>query len=472
VPISGVQDETGAWGSNLHDRLSSPETAELDPVDFSKQLAKAEEALNRRNYDFAADLYRQLVDIEPDLGEARAGLRRANQKRAERKKRGFFGKASGALPLSKARGMAKLKKYDAAARALEDYLVGAPLDEEGLLFLGEMLAAAGHNKSAFAVFGFLAEIAPRHVEGLKQAGALAQATGDVFAAIEYYERALAADPRDQEAIKARKNLSAEAALSQSSLQKVGHSRDAMRDQAEAARLERRTRRHQTPEELEAEVRRLEDALAEGTPTPDALIEIGELYAKLRDWPAALEFHERAFEYRSDDFDLECTVGDLRGRVLKKQIATADKRGERERADELEKKLLDHELHELERRVDRRPGDMQLRLALGKRLEKGDDIDGALAAFQKVLGDPRMGSEAHFHLAGCFQKKGILDLARKEYQTALAGCRGVDDRAKEILYNLGLISEAEGDPSGARSSYIRIFEVDIGYRDVAAKMESL
>lgn len=441
-------------------------------MDFSKQLAKAEEALNRRNYDFAADLYRQLLDIEPDLGPARAGLRRATQKRAERKKRGLFGKAGGQIPLNKARGLAKLKKYDAAARALEDYLAKAPTDEEALLFLGEVLAAGGHQKSAYATFSFLAELAPRNVEGLKQAGALAQATGDVPAAIGFFERALEADPRDQEAIKARKNLAAEVALGQTGLDEVTHSRDAMRDQAEAARLERRSRRHQTPEELEAEIRHLEDQLAAGEPTPEALIEIGALYGKLRDWPAALEFHERALEYRSGDFDLECTVGDLQGRVLKKQIAQADKRGDRERADKLEEQLLAHELGELQKRVERRPGDMQQRMSLGKRLEKAGEVDAALAAFQKVLGDPRLAADAHFHMAACFQTKGILDLARKEYETALQGCKGVDDRAKEILYNLGLISEAEGDPAGARSSYIRIFEVDIGYRDVAAKMEAL
>lgn len=441
-------------------------------MDFSKQLAKAEEAFKRRNYDFAADLYRQLVDIDPDLGEARGGLRRANQKRRERKKLGIFGRAGGAVPLGKARAMAKLKKYDAAAAALEDYLAAAPLDEDANLLLGELLEAAGHRRSALAVFAFLAEIAPRNVEGLKRAGAVAAALGDVAGAIAYYERALGVDPRDQEAIKARKNLAAEAAIQQSSLDSVGHSREAMRDEQEAVRLERRARRHQTPEELREEIARLEDRLAEEGRSAELLIEIGELYAKLRDWPAALEFHSQALEYRRDDFDLACKVGDLEGRVLKKKVAQADKRGDREEADRLEAELLAHELGELRRRVERRPGDMQLRLDLGKRLVRAGEVDSALGEFQKVLGDPRLGAEARFHMAGCFQKKGILDLARKEYEAALEGCGAADDRGKEILYNLGLISEAEGDPEGARSSYIRIFEVDIGYRDVAAKMESL
>jgi len=441
-------------------------------VDFSKQLAKAEEAFKRRNYDFAADLYRQLVDIEPDLGEARGGLRIANKKRAERKKRGLFGRAGGAAVLGKARTMAKLKKYDGAIKALEDYLAGAPLDEDANLFLGEMLEAGGYGRSALAVYSFLADIAPRNVEALKRAGTAAAAGGDVPAAIAYFERALGADPRDQEAIKARKNLAAEAAINKSSLDEVSHSREAMRDQDQATRLERRARRHQTPEELREDIARLEDRLAEEGRSAELLIETGELYVKLRDWPAALEFHSQALEYRRDDFDLASKVGDLEARVIKKKVAQADKRGDREEADRLEAELLQHELGEYRRRVDRRPGDMQLRLALGKRLMKAGEVDGALGELQKVIGDLRLGAEARFYMAGCFQKKGILDLARKEYETALDGCGGADDRGKEILYNLGLISEAEGDPEGARSSYIRIFEVDIGYRDVAAKMDSL
>src|SRR6185436_13300079 len=52
-------------------------------LDFSKQIQKAEEALRRRNYDFAVELYRQLTDLDPDQGEARSGLRRALKKRVE-----------------------------------------------------------------------------------------------------------------------------------------------------------------------------------------------------------------------------------------------------------------------------------------------------------------------------------------------------------------------------------------------------
>jgi tetratricopeptide (TPR) repeat protein len=74
------------------------------------------------------------------------------------------------------------------------------------------------------------------------------------------------------------------------------------------------------------------------------------------------------------------------------------------------------------------------------------------------------------MAQCFQQKGYLDLARRELERALEGIQGVDDRAKEILYTLGAIAEEEGKPAEARAFLSRIFEVDIGYRDVAARME--
>ena len=46
-------------------------------MDYSKHIQKAEEAVRRRNYDFAVQLYQQILEIDADVGEARRGLRRA-----------------------------------------------------------------------------------------------------------------------------------------------------------------------------------------------------------------------------------------------------------------------------------------------------------------------------------------------------------------------------------------------------------
>ena len=443
-------------------------------MDFSKQIQKAEEALRRRNYDFAVELYRQLIELDPDQGEARSGLRKALRKRTQEggKGGGLFRAVSGALPLSKAKALQKLGKHEACAKALEDYLATNPLDEEGNLLLGVALEQAGHFRSARAVYEFTAEIAPKNPEALKRAGSMMQRTGDPARALEYYERALEADPRDQEALKARKNLAAETALSRSNVASVSHSRELIKDKDRSRELERSRRLVLSEEELRAELTRLEERFAENASDPDLMVQLADVHERLGDPAAALELVERALSYRRDSFELLCKAGDLETKRLKKAVRAADKAGQADQASQLEQELITHEVKDLRRRVEARPGDAALRLTLAKKLLRADDVDGALGELQRCSNEPRVRDEALFFLGQCFQRKGILDLARKEYEHALEATDGKNERAKEILYNLGSIAEAQGNRDEARSFYIRIYEVDIGYRDVAAKMGAL
>ena len=118
----------------------------------------------------------------------------------------------------------------------------------------------------------------------------------------------------------------------------------------------------------------------------------------------------------------------------------------------------------------RPGDAQLRLELAKRLLRSGDHDAAISELQQVTSDPRSERDARFFLGQAFHAKGFSDLARKEFTQALQEGARLDDRSKEILYNLASIAEAAGETEEARSYYSQVFEVDISYRDVAQKME--
>ena len=440
-------------------------------MDFSKHIQKAEEALRRRNYDFAVEVYQQLLEIDPDLGEARSGLRRALKKRHETKKGGkLFRAIGGAGPLAMAKTLRKAGKHAASAKALETYLTQNPVDPEANLMLGMACEDAGHYKSALAVYEFLAEIAPRNPEGLKRAGAMSYRQSNHQKALEYYERALEADPRDQEALKARKDLAAEAALSGGGYETIQHSRESIKDKGQARALDRARRMHLSQEDLVAERDRLEALFVESPGDAELMLELAGLHEKLKDYDSALDMVERALALRRDSYDLLCRAGDLRIKQAKKALAKADKSGDADRASSLERRLFELEVHEYKQRVDLHPGDAALRLSLGKRLMRVEELDAALAELQKANGDPRIRREALFLMAQCFHKKGFVDLARKEYEHSLEGVLEVDERAKEVLYSLGSIAEAEGDGPEARSFYARVYEVDIGYRDVAAKME--
>lgn len=439
-------------------------------MDYTKHIQKADEAARRRNYDFAIQLYQQLLEIDPDVGDARAGLRRALRKRHESKKGGLFGKLKGAGPLTVARGLVKAGKHGAAIKAFESYLETAPLDPDANLALGISLEHEGHFHSALAVFEFLAEIDPRNAEGLKRAGAMMAKKGEVPQALDYYERALEADPRDRDALKARKDLAAEAALKGARYDEVGHSREQVVDAQGTAKLERAGRLHRSDDELREDLAELQTSFEADSSDVETMLAMAKIHEKLKDPAAGLDLAERALSFREGSAEIATLVGRLRVKALKRAIRRADKLGDQAEADRLEGELQELELDELRAQIQRSPGDTGLRLNLGKALLRQGHTDEALAQFQKAVSDPRLRREALFFLARCFQEKGILDLAAQEYEKALIEHPELDDRAREILYNLGAIAEAEGDPAKARSCYARIYAVDIGYRDVAKKME--
>jgi len=440
-------------------------------LDFAKHIQKAEEAFRRRNYDFAVELYQQLLELDPDQGDARAGLRRALKTRAEAKKGSKLLRAlSGAGPLAVAKTMRKAGRIDACVKSAEQYLASNPLDVDANLFLGEALEAGEYYKSACAVYEFIAEIAPKNPEGLKRAGAMMYQLGEHAKALQFYERALEVDPRDQDALKQRKNLAAETALNQRDAQGATHSRDQIKDKEQARDLERTQRLHKTEDEWREEIERLEARYADAPGDVDLLEKMALAHEKLRDFEAALDMIERACEYRRDSMELQSRRVALREKVLKKQIARADKDGDTAKANRLEEELREMQLEALREQVRLRPSDADLRVRLGQQLLKIGEVDAAASEFQKAVDDPRLGRDASYHLGQAFQQKGYADLARKNYERAMEGGSPSDERSKEILYNLGSIAEEQGQTDEARALFARIFEVDIGYRDVAEKME--
>ena len=442
-------------------------------MDYSKHIQKAEEAARRRNYDFAVQLYQQILELEADQGEARAGLRRALKARHEAKKGGKFMKLmKGAGPLTMAKGLAKAGKFDAAAKSAESYLASAPMDVEANMLLGTSLEAAGHFKSSLAVFEFIAEIDPKNAEGLKRAGAMMARTGEAAKALAYYERALEVDPRDRDALKARKDLAAEAALDTARYDTVEHSREQLVDAEETQRLEQSRRLHRTPEELAADRERLETKYADDPSDVETMLALAGVHEKLRDPEAALDVLERALSYRKGDRELEERIGKIRTKALKRALARADKAGNQEKADKIEARLQEHEVSELRRRLAIHPGDAALRLELGQILLAKGELDEAASELQKALGDPRKAVDARLALGRCFEAKGFGDLAAKEFEKVLDGMPENDQRRREILYSLAALAESGGDLERAKSFYARVYKVDVSFRDVAKKMEEL
>ena len=325
-------------------------------MDLSKHLDKAAEAVKRRNYPYAIKMYGQLCALQPDNAEARAGLRTALFKKAETKPvPKLFALLGGGIHLLTASISRMTGGHAGAAKALERYLVFDPLNEGANLRLGDSLVRSGSRRSALAVYKAYAEQQPRCLDASRSAGALLHEAGELEAALGMYEQALRVDPRDQESLKAKKNLAAEGALLSSNLEGATSSRELIKDKQEQKRLERADRLQLSPEEIEQELEELEGRLAEDPDDVATLRRLARVHEMNRDQQSALDCLERAVALAPDDHELADRVGDLRIAMQEARIREAEARGDDGASVTMRRVLAELSVGEVRRR-DRAPTD--------------------------------------------------------------------------------------------------------------------
>jgi len=68
---------------------------------------------------------------------------------------------------------------------------------------------------------------------------------------------------------------------------------------------------------------------------------------------------------------------------------------------------------------------------------------------------------------------MYDLAETQYQEALKSVADKDsETGKGVKYNLGVVCEKKGNREAALNWYQQIMAVDIGFRDVSARVSRL
>lgn len=441
-------------------------------MDLSRHLENAAEAVKRRNFAIAVKIYGQVLQIQPDYGEARLGLRKAlfakvAQKPASRLTAVLVGGPS----LLLAGMMGLFGQAGAAARYYEGYLAHDPLHEGINLKLGRALLKAGHARSALAVFASLAEAMPRCLEACRSAGGLYYSQGKVQEALAMYEQALRVDPRDQESLKARKDLAAEGALRSSGIEKATSSRELIKDKDLQRQLERQDRLQLTAEEIDQELAALEPKLSESPDDRKLLRRVAKLREMGKDLAGALDLVERLLALDSADVEVLELAADLRIRLQQQMVDKAKKRGDDAAVARATAALRDLRAAEARRRVQRNPGDLAARFDLGACLLDGGEVDAAIAELQQAVKDPRKKNDALFLLGRAFLRKNLPELALGQFEKALQGA-GSGTLAKDALYEMGAICSDLGQRDAALTHFSRILEQDISFRDAAQRVAAL
>ena len=122
------------------------------------------------------------------------------------------------------------------------------------------------------------------------------------------------------------------------------------------------------------------------------------------------------------------------------------------------------------RVKKYPNDGQFRYELGAALYNAGNYKEALPELQQSLKQPAVRIKAFNMMGLSFAKRNMNDMAERTFRDAIAEIPVMDDLKKEMSYNLAMVYKSTGDKEKMIELVKKIYEVDMGYKDVSQLVE--
>src|ERR1039458_7242646 len=302
------------------------------PRDLRMLFTKGNDALQRENFDYAIDLYNQILAKEPGLYECRKVLRTAQARKAGTGG-GFFKKmlsSAGSSPSLAKAHMALSKDPAEALRIAEQILNNDPTSSGGHKLVVEAATALELPKTTVLSLEILASNSPKDRDvAIKYANALAD-SGEVGKAEKILADLYRSFPADNELSQALKDLSARKTLDEGGYEALadgsGSYRDILKDKDEAVSLEQQNRQVKTEDVAERLIGEYEARLKTEPKNLKLMRQLAELYTQKKQFDRALSYYEQIKAAgASGDSTLDRNIAETMGRKFDDQIARLDSR---------------------------------------------------------------------------------------------------------------------------------------------------
>jgi tetratricopeptide (TPR) repeat protein len=449
--------------------------------DVRVMFTRANEAVQRQNFDYAIALFQQILEKEPALFECRKALRAAQMSRRGGG-RSFFKKvlsSASSAPLIATKGQIALRKDPLEAIAIaEQVLNDDPQNSAAHRLLAEAALAAQMPRTAVLSLEVLVRNAPKDKAVVMQlANALADA-GEVRQAEKILSDLQRTYPNDGEVAQAAKDLSARRTLREGGYEALaggtGSYRDILRNKEEAVSLEQEKRQVKTEDVTERLIAEYETRLQTEPANLKLMRSLAELYAQKKQFDLALGYYDRIKSSEGgSDPSLERSIAETVVRKFGHELAQLDPNAPdyAEKSARLRAEKQAYQLAECQKRAERFPNDLLIRFELGQLFFEAGKLSEAIQEFQKSQANPHKHVQSLYYLGQCFARKGINDLAVRTLQNAIKEKVVFDEEKKELLYALGCVLEKMGKRDEAIEQFKLIYEQDIAYKDVAAKIDA-
>ena len=459
--------------------------AEKSIQEISKELRelfeKGKLAYERNNLEYAIQLQEMVLKQEPGFYKAREALR-ATQLKKQANKSGFFRKILGSAGSSPQIAKAQLALLNRPLDALplcESVLNTNPHHGAAHKILAAAAMKLGMIRTAVLSLEMAHKQSPEDKEiGLRLGEALI-ASRNTSRAQQLLKELKDAHPHDAEIHQAYKDASANHTLQAGRYDTLadgkGSYRDVLKDEEQAIRLEQDQREVRTED---IAMRMIEEQILTLESQPDnvkAMQKAAELYTQVGDYPQARAYYQRLIDHAEGTPDplILKAFDNLKLKEIDRELDSLqgeDAASNQQRAHQQEqRKQL--ELEQCQRRADQYPNDLAIKYELGLLHYQLGHYQEAIPLFQKSQANPHLRIRSLHHLGKSFLHRGIVDLALRPIQTALAESVVFDEQKKELLYDLGLIHEKLDQADESIQQFKAIYEVDITFRDVGERVEA-
>ena len=451
--------------------------AEL-PAELKDHWKSAKASVERKNPGYAVKFLQAILKQEPGFLNARKLLRQAeiNETGASpgSGKKGLFGTSGGGGGT-----LARAIKKDpvAALVAIEKELEKDPFNGA----INDVLHDTCLKVNLLSTAAFALETAKKgNPENTKLSHKLANfyILRDMHAeAAIVYQDIVRQDQSDGAAIKGEKDCSAKASMQKNNLSESSSFRDIIKSD-EAAELEMASRSALTKDQLLEKVGILAAKYQEDPNNLNVVKDLAATYEQLEDWASAQQFFDWAHQVSGGDVALRSkaeAMGD-KSKALGIADLEAQAAADPDNADlqsqlvEIKAGRLDERLVECKQRVDQNPTDPKLRYELGYAFYDAGKHSEAIPHLQQATRNPHIRTKVLLLLGRTFYAKGMVDLAIKQLSDANAELIAMDSTKKEILFELGVIYHDADRKDEGLECFKQIYEIDYGYRDVAARVE--
>ena len=444
-------------------------------------FARGSQALSQDNLDYSITLLNQALEMEPGFFHCRKALRDAQFRKAGDGGKGFFKKmlsgAGNSPQIAKAK-MALGKNPAEALAIAEQILNGDPESSAAHRIVVDAGTALELPRTVALSYETLVKNSPKDKALAIEFAQALSAIGESSRGEKIIIDLLREMPNDGDLKMALKDLSARKTMDEGGYGALegggGSYRDILKNKDEAVSLEQEKRVQKSEDITERLIGEYETRLQTEPDNIKLFRSLAELYTQKKQFDRALELYDRV--KKSDMGNDPSLDQSIAGTIVKKfdfqleQLNPFDP----EHAAQVEKLKADklaYQVAECQKRVEKYPTDLAIRHEMGALYFQTGKISEAIGELQKAKGNPYKRLAAMSLLAQCFAKRKMFDLAARTLQDAIKEKTVFDDEKKDLIYNLGCVFEAMGKKEDAVEQFKQIYESDIGYKDVAAKVDA-